>query len=120
MPARASIADTIKRVGSFIQDNAAQLAAGAAKSWLAAHREELLVVIQQAKTERGAALLEQFCKEVPLVAGAITLAMKGTPQMAILAISVYDPSLAEELGKHQANFEKLQQYWRLGAENKTS
>ena len=118
MPQRPSIGETIREAGRAVQASAAQLAAGAAKSWLADHREELLAVIQQAKTERGAALLHEFCRKVPLAAGVVALAMKGTPEMAIAAIGMYDEDLGTQLGQHRGNIAKLQEYWRLGAVQK--
>jgi hypothetical protein len=114
-PLRPSIADTLKQLGNTLRTNAAQLATGAAQSWLEENREELMQVIAQAQTERGAALLHEFCQKVPLAAGVVTLAMKGTPEQAILAISVYSPSLGEQMKGHRKNIATLQEYWRRGA-----
>jgi hypothetical protein len=115
MPARPTIGSIIATVARSIQSNSAQLAAGAVKSWMMAHRVELLTVIQQAQTERGAELLRELCRQVPIAAGAINFAMSGSPGMAILAIRAYDPELAQQLDQHRGNLEKLQEYWRLGA-----
>jgi len=112
---RPSIGETLRQVGSHIQANAAQLVTGAAQSWLEENREELMQVIAQAQTERGAALLHEFCRKVPLAAGVVTLAMKGTPDQAIMAISMYSPALGEQMKEHRENIATLQEYWRRGA-----
>lgn len=112
---RLSIGDQLKQVAGVVQGAATQMAAGAVKSWMVDHRAELMEVIQQAQTERGAALLHELCRKVPIVAGFVSMAMNGSPDMAIAAIGSFDRGLGDQLKQHRANVVKLQEYWRLGA-----
>jgi hypothetical protein len=118
MPQRPAIGEVLSNLARAGQAYAEQVMAGAAKKWITEHREELLSAIQYAQAERGAALIHQFCREVPLAAGLVTLAMRGSPDMAIAAISTYDAALGEQLRQHRGNLEKIQEYYRLGAEQK--
>jgi hypothetical protein len=108
MALRPNIGSVIRQVGLAAQASATQLLAGGTKKWMLDHREELLTVIEQAKTERGAQLLNEFCKQFPVAAGIVAVAMKGTPEMAIAAISFYDEELANRLRPMRANIELLQ------------
>ena len=115
---RATIGEVMRKVGGVVQSSASQLATGAAKTWLEEHRVELLETIQKAQTERGAELLHEFCRKVPLAAGLVAMAMNGSPDMAIAAIGMYDPKLGAEMNTHRENLVKLQEYWRRGAEQR--
>lgn len=115
MAQRPNIGSLLGQVGNGLQSSAARLVTGAAKAWLDANRAELLQVIATAQTKRGAELLHEFCRQVPLAAGLIKMAMGGTPEMAIATIGIYSPDLSEQLKAQRDNIAKLQEYWRLGA-----
>jgi hypothetical protein len=115
-PSLSTILSNVANAARVIQANGSQIIAGATKVWLEEHREELIATIIEARTERGAAMLHEFCIQFPALAGLVTLAMKGSPEMAIAAIAFYDPKVAETMQKHRGNLEKLQDYWRRGAE----
>lgn len=116
MQQRPTLGALLGQVGSAVQNSAARLVTGAAQEWLEANRAELLHVIATAQTERAAALLQELCTKVPLAAGLISMAMNGSPEMAIAAIGIYSPPLAEQLAAQRDNVVKLQEYWRRGAE----
>lgn len=103
-------------LASILQRSSQQLIRGALKNWLDEHREDILHFLKTAQTERGAALLHGICKQLPAVAGVVTMLMQGTPEQAISNISLYDESLAAELRKNIGSFRKLQEAYIRGRE----
>jgi hypothetical protein len=81
------------------------------QEWLLANREQLVVAIQT-DTEAARAMLWQLCTQHAMVAGAITLIMHGTPEMAVKAISNFDHELAVDLSLLLPDVERLQAAWK--------
>lgn len=103
-----ALLDRIKHVGVSV---VRPLAQQTINNYVAEHRAELIEALERCQVERGRAWLNALCDEYPIAAGFVTLAMRGTPEQAIVSIAIFDEELARELAQHIDVLKQLQAAW---------